>query len=674
MSEIKTFEFNQSGFAALKKYQYGTNWPVVYILENGQEAYVGETINAASRSGQHYDNADRKKLEFIHIITDSTYNKSATLDIESSLMQYMAADGLRVLQNANGGLKNHSYYDREIYQAKIKGIWEKLKKLQLAKKSIDEIKNSDLFKYSPYKALTEDQSAFVKKIFADIKKDKAKTYVVSGQPGTGKTVLATYLVKYLKEHKDTKHLKIALVIPMGALRTTIKKVFRNIKGLSADMVVIANDVAREDYDLVIVDEAHRLKRRRNLGAAFGAFDNVNSALGLGSEATQLEWVIKKSKRQIFFYDENQSVTRADIRAEEFKSLKNAVRYDLTTQLRVRAGEKYIKFVENLLHLKNKGNDFGRHDFKIYDNACEMVEEIKSKDKEMGLCRMVAGYAWPWNTNPNRKNKEFDYDIKIGACKLKWNSVATDWVNSPNAINEVGCIHTTQGYDLNYVGVIIGPELKYDKNKKEMYIDRDEYYDRNGIAGVTDDSELKRYILNIYKTLLTRGIKGTYVYIADDNLREYFKSFLTGEQLEKKKKSISEKKTILDKIIETVQIPLVGCAPCGEAVFGEENIEEQIEVDKNKIKPGYEYFIVRADGDSMNLAGIQDGELVLCRAHGKADTGDRIVALLGDDVTIKYYDKKDGRRILLPKSTNPKHQPIIPEEGSMTLGIVQEVLE
>lgn len=99
------------------------------------------------------------------------------------------------------------------------------------------------------------------------------------------------------------------------------------------------------------------------------------------------------------------------------------------------------------------------------------------------------------------------------------------------------------------------------------------------------------------------------------------------------------------------------------------------VEKSKIKPGTKYFILRASGDSMNKVGINDGDLVLCRFSEKAETGDKVVALLGgENVTIKYYDKKDGLRILLPKSTNSIHQPIIPEEGDSVQGIVQEVIK
>ncbi len=672
MSNIATFQFNNKGFEELKQHHRGLDWPVVYIIEGGNEAYVGETVHAFNRGKEHYKDPEREKLKKIHIITDSTYNKSAISDLESSLIQYMAADGKFSLQNSNSGLKEHSYYNREEYQAKFKGIWDKLKKKKIAVRELWEIKNSDLFKYSPYKALTEDQNSFVEKIFEDIKNEKAKTYIVNGQPGTGKTVLATYLVKYLKEHKDTKDLKIALVIPMGALRKTIKRVFSSIKGLSANMVIIANDVARDNYDLVIVDEAHRLKRRRNLGAAFKAFDDVNKKLELGKEATHIDWIIKKSKHQIFFYDKNQSVTRADVRSEQFEKLKDVVKYDLTTQLRVKAGNEYINFVDDLLNERKNNKGAGGHDVAVFSNIKEMVNKIKDKDSEMGLCRMVAGYAWPWITKPNKDKSpsKHEYDIDIDGYKLKWNSANIDWVNSPNAINEVGCIHTTQGYDLNYVGVIIGPELKYDPVFKKIYIDRDNYFDKNGYIGVTDEEELKRYIINIYKTLLTRGINGTYIYIVDDNLRKYFEEHISGNSNIKK-----QNKGAIDIVfnLNVVMVPLVGYAPCGNPVLGEENIEEKIAVDKSKIKSGYDYFILRAEGDSMDLAGIQNGDLLLCRKQLSADNGDRVIALLGDQVTIKIYNKNSGRAMLLPKSKNLIYQPIILGENDSVLGIVQEVL-
>ena len=152
----------------------------------------------------------------------------------------------------------------------------------------------------------------------------------------------------------------------------------------------------------------------------------------------------------------------------------------------------------------------------------MVSTVKNKDNQYGLARMVSGYAWEWQS----KNNPDKFDIEIGDVKLKWNSTTQNWVNSPNAVNEVGCIHTVQGYDLNYAGVIIGPELSFDPIKKDFLIKAEHYRDKNGKRGVEDFEELKRYIINIYKTLLTRSIKGTYVYVVDRELRRYLHKSLS----------------------------------------------------------------------------------------------------------------------------------------------------
>ncbi len=675
MSQIKSFKFDKNSFNEIRAYRFGKNWPVVYVLENGKDVYVGQAINAYRRLRQHNENIEKQilKLKTAHILSDDEFNVSAALDIESWLIQYMSADQVFTLHNKNGGLKNHNYYDRPKYKAKFEDIWKQFLEMGIAKSTLEDLKNTDLFKYSPYKSLTEDQLFVARKIFKDLKSGKSQSYIVNGKPGTGKTILATYLFKFLKEQDETKNLKMALVVPMTPLRTTIKKVFGKIKGLSSSMVIGPNDVARDSYDLLIVDEAHRLQRRKNI-MGMGAYDQVNARLGFSKEATNLDWIMKCSKNQIFFYDENQSIKPADVRKEDFKNL-NAKHYTLSTQMRIGGGENqidaedYLKFIENFFDLqKPNKTSFGSYDFKIYDNVEEMVSVIKEKDKKHGLSRVVAGYAWPWHTKSGSKSKQ-KYDIEIGDYKGIWNSTATDWVNSLNAINEVGCIHTVQGYDLNYVGVIIGPEFGYDIENKKFFVDREKYLDRNGRAGIQDPKELDDYIKNIYKTILTRGIKGTYIYIVDQNLREYFKRFIG---LSKSSEII---KSPYLNINSFVSIPLVGSAPCGSPLMGEENIEEYIKVDKNKIKPGYQYFILRATGDSMNKAGINDGDLVLCKFGIKGETGDRVVALLGgENVTIKYYDKKDGRRILLPKSSNPIHKPIIPEEGDSVQGVVQEVIK
>ncbi|MBU1083178.1 DUF2075 domain-containing protein [Patescibacteria group bacterium] len=522
MSEIKSFSFDKPGVELIRSYKYGADWPVIYLIENGKDLYVGETIRVHSRAKEHLDNPMRRILQNVHIISDDEYNKSATLDTESSLIEYFAADGKFKLQNGNSGLQNHDFFDREKYQGKFEVLWRELQEMDIAQKNLLEIKNSDLFKYSPYKSLTEEQYSFVKNLVTDIDNKRAKTYVVEGAPGTGKTILATYLMKYLMDHKSTKNLKVALVAPMSNLRTTIRQVFCATSGLKAKMVIGPNDVAKEEYDLVIVDEAHRLKKRKNLGVAFKAFDITSKKLGLPKETTQLDWILSSTKQQILFYDQGQSVLPADIDDVDLRS-RGASFYKLTKQMRIQAGDKYIHFIDSLLNQKEANLPILKnYELRIFDDVAEMHRKIKARDKEDGLCRMVAGFAWPWVTNPANGKPKQDYDIEINNYKLSWNSKTKNWVNSPNAVNEVGCIHTVQGYGMNYVGVIVGPELFFEESTGKISVDRSKYSDRNGHAGVTDPKELERYIINIYRTLLTRGIKGTYIYIVDENLRNYFK--------------------------------------------------------------------------------------------------------------------------------------------------------
>lgn len=545
------------------------NWPVVYTLNDKLQIYVGETTNVEMRMRQHLQSQERSELKLATVILDKTYNKSACLDLESHLIGYFHADGKYRVLNRNAGLTDSDYFQRDKYRESFKAIFEKLQESGMLTRSIPEIVNSDFFKYSPFKALNTDQAVAVEgvleKLVEDIENKSATPIVIQGDPGTGKTIVAIYLLKLIEDIRLSspddaldvdslfsdffvegyreifKNLSIALVIPQVSLRTSIQKVFKRTPGLNPKNVMSQFELAKSGrvYDLVIVDEAHRLQHRANQPSAQQNKDysEINKAL-FGSDdknTTQIDWIKACSKHQIFLIDSAQSVKPADVPSHHLDSLKGEAEksrgfFKLISQMRVAGGTDYIDFIKQVLHQTwgSSTPTFGKYEFKFFDDIEVMRNTIIEKDKEYGLSRLVAGFAWPWAS----KRDKNAFDIEIEGLKLRWNSTASDWINAKNSVEEVGSIHTVQGYDLNYAGVIIGPELRFDTKSNKITFHRDKYFDvkgkeNNPTLGIFyTDENLRQYVLNVYRVLLTRGILGTYVYVVDPDLRKYLKEIWT----------------------------------------------------------------------------------------------------------------------------------------------------
>lgn len=555
--EIKKLQFKSEEVSRVSSKWFGKNWPVVYIIHNHSEAYIGETTSINARMRQHMENNERRRLTQIEIIADESFNKSAVLDIESKLIAYMSSDKVYELQNSNSGMRNHNYYQKDQYEALFRGIWKELRHNKIVKHDLRALENSDLFKYTPYKSLTEEQYEVVYRLASDllnaIVENQPATFIVNGEAGTGKTVLAMYLMKLIADRKITdfvaeedellmekfegiralvSQFKIALVVPMGSLRTTLKQVVSKVSGLSGTMVIGPADVVKDRYDLLIVDESHRLKRRVNL-TSYKSFDDTNRKLGLGSDGTELDWIMMSSRYQILFYDASQSIRPTDIRKEKFiESIDEDVRYNyhIASQLRSLGGNDYIDYVKKIFsdYPPEANRRFENYEFLLFESIRTMKEVILEKDKQFGLSRLVAGYAWKWNTKHyslEEIERQGIFDLEIQGERMIWNQKPHGWINSANAANEVGSIHTTQGYDLNYVGVIIGPEITYNQALGRIEVIKDQYYDANGKRSIVDEQELHDYIVNVYSVLMTRAIHGTYVFVCDDALRNHLMRFI-----------------------------------------------------------------------------------------------------------------------------------------------------
>lgn len=688
---VNHYDFENSLFESFNTNHFAKDlWPIVYILSDGNTkmAYVGETTDAYSRMSTHLKHNKKSKLTSVHLITSEKFNKSATLDIESNLIKYMSGDNVYKLLNGNLGLANHNYYQKkEVYWDIFNSIWNKLRSEGIAKHSIEHIDNSDLFKYSPYKSLTSEQSEGLFLILDSLGNMKFKNTVVEGGAGTGKTILAIFLFKMLSKRLDDfsfkefgaeektfinlvdkinnekKDLKMALVIPMSSFRTTLKKVFKNIKGLHPKMVIGPTEVSKEKFDLLVVDEAHRLRRRVNL-TNYKSFDDGCKRLGLDKDScSELDWVKLQAQNVVLFYDESQSIKPTDTPKSEFDAIKNSSLSNvlkLKSQFRVRGGNAYVEFVKSLLQIdssnKTKKFESKNYEFFLFDHIEEMIEEIKKRDVESGLSRLIAGFSWKWISKNNKDLR----DIKIGNSELMWNGTADDWINSENSVNEVGCIHTTQGYDLNYSGIIFGNEISYDPVNKEIIIIPENYHDKNGKNTIKDTNILRNYILNIYKTILLRGIKGTYVYVCDPLLREHFRSFIPNFHADQININQFSKP---DNIV-----PFENCIPLYDlkvaaGSFGEiQNIDDMEWIKlPERIQPSKDLFACQVIGESMNKI-IPNGSICLFKKYSGGSRNGQIVLVentnlqdqdFGSCYTIKEYESKKYQ-----DENGWKHQTII----------------
>lgn len=357
---------------------------------------------------------------------------------------------------------------------------------------------------------------------------KKRTLIVQGGPGTGKSVLAINLLcTILKEGKN-----VAYVTKNSAPRNcyvdilakgkpkekvAVKELFRSPFGLCHE----ANNV----YDCLIVDEAHRLVKQQ-----YGDFQGVN----------QIKECIDASLVSIFFIDETQRITTQDIGSVQgIKdwAIKEGISQDciiadedmyLRSEFRCNGSDGYLAFLDNLLGIRQTANryfDYEGFDIKVFDNPCLMREELRKKNTN-NKARMVAGYCFDWNVKHNRG--EWDIVLDDGKFKAKWNLTkdGLEWAIKPNSFDEVGCIHTSQGLEFDYVGVIIGDDLLYRNGKvitNRNAISRDD--NSSKIRTCKDSVLADQLIRNTYKVLLTRGQKGCYIYCTDTELRKYLKEMI-----------------------------------------------------------------------------------------------------------------------------------------------------
>ena len=356
-----------------------------------------------------------------------------------------------------------------------------------------------------------------------------RVFIIKGGPGTGKSVVAIRLLAeavamgmnaaYVSKNSAPRN-----VYQMKLAEDGKKKAL--IDGLFLGSGCFVNAV-KDAYDVLIADEAHRLNRKS------GIFGNKGE--------NQIKEIINAARISVFLIDEEQKVTSKDIgsideirRWAAYYGIEPEATMELSSQFRCSGSDGYIDFLDDVLGIEERPYTFSPDDygFHIMDSPSEMFMEIQKLNKRSNnKARMLAGYCWDW---ASRKDPAV-YDIEIGNFRARWNYINTKtWAIDPESVDEVGCIHTSQGLEFRYCGVIIGPDLRYENGKVITDFSKRSSMDKSlsGLIGRCrkgDEAALKEadtIIRNTYRTLLSRAMLGTYVYCTDKALADYFRERLS----------------------------------------------------------------------------------------------------------------------------------------------------
>lgn len=357
------------------------------------------------------------------------------------------------------------------------------------------------------------------------KDGKKRTIIVEGGPGTGKSVIAVQLLVGLTK----KNQFVQYVSKNQAPRNVYKaKLKGTVKLSSVDNMFRGSasyvHVGKDQINTLIVDEAHRLEERSQYTKKTG---NEN----------QIKEIINASKCSVFFIDESQRVTMSDIGSvDEIKKWAKVESSEITqlkllSQFRCNGSDGYLAWVDNTLEIQPTANynlEDIDYDIRVLDSPLEVRELIIEKNKINHRSRMLAGYCWDWIRDG--KNNSKVHDIKIGDFEMSWNLGNSIFALDETSIDEIGCIHTSQGLEFDYVGLIIGDDMRYEDHHIVTDASKRAKTDQSmkGIKKLDKQDHCKaeekadEIIKNTYRTLMTRGMKGCYIYCTDQNLRNYLK--------------------------------------------------------------------------------------------------------------------------------------------------------
>jgi uncharacterized protein len=528
-------------------------------------------------------------------------------------------------------------------------------------------------------------------------KNREKSVViVHGGPGTGKSVIAINILAEAAQRGKKVFYGCKSKPFTEGLKSLVGK---NCTLLFSNLYRFLPSIVTEDeMDLLLIDEAHRIEKNSN---------HQYTKPADRTEMPQVDQLVRCAKTSVFFIDDKQNVryqeigNSATIKAAAKKYGCTVSEVTLQAQYRCMGSNDYLLWLESVLGYTDERRILRKNeifDFKIFDSPQEIYDELHTKEKEKpNSARMVAGFCWPWSQKLDA-NGEFVKDVRIGDFAMPWETHGKitrppkgfvkwyEWAYRPEGFKQVGCIYTAQGFEFDYVGVILGNDLRYDESSDRLGADITATQDPTLRKG---KERFEHHVKNIYRTLLSRGMKGCYVYFTDKKTEQFFKSRMEAIASEKPIVEKHERAAILPfrrMPLEEVR-PFDNCVPLYDLqpAAGDFSDEQQIsDIDWVELPARYpprrDLFVIQVVGESMNRripngswclfkkipAGTRQGKVVLVLHREISDTD------FGGHYTVKVYDSQkevleDGTWqhtsiILRPDTTANGYESIVLDES------------
>ncbi|WP_251126209.1 MULTISPECIES: DUF2075 domain-containing protein [unclassified Exiguobacterium] len=505
-------------------------------MNGDKEAYIGETVHFKKRIKQHLKlkQTERKQLSQIHLINHDKFNRSATFHLETKLINYFLGDEKYTLQNKSKTANDftHNYYNKTYYDNELfPELWDELHRKGLVQNELHAIENKDIFKLSPFKELSVEQLDLKEKVldFCETQMSKVDPnatygdlYVIEGEAGVGKSVVLSSIFNTIQARTKDTHSTLHqtrnyLVVNHEEMLKTYKGIAKQVKHLKAGDFTkptpLLNKLNDEKADIIFVDEAHLLLTKSD------AYNNFR-------QNNHLEELLKKAKIVIAIFDQHQVLKLKShwnsLKLDDYKKKARTVEtYKLTNQFRMQADEDMMDWVNAFKEKRiNPLPKPKQYDLRIFETLEEMHRTIIQQDRRYGLSRVVSTFDFL-----HKKDGDTYYVYESnGDYKMPWNTTGgkTTWAEKAETIAEAGSIYTIQGFDLNYVGVVLGPSISYDEEQECLVIDSNLYKDTGAYAGIEGienvDKAKEQIVLNSINILMKRGVKGLYLYASDESLR------------------------------------------------------------------------------------------------------------------------------------------------------------